>query len=89
MLIITKNHLLIEVVFCYSSLHGRGGRNRTHARGFGDRCTATIRRPHQEATNLYLFLGLFVFSVLLAPFAEFGNDDAVLVKLFVLAGVIV
>ncbi len=24
---------------------GTGGRNRTHAKGFGDPCTTTIRRP--------------------------------------------
>ncbi len=29
----------------WSEFFGRGGRNRTHASGFGDRCTTIIRRP--------------------------------------------
>ena len=35
------------------ALAGRGGRNRTYADGFGDRCTTIIRRPH----GLCLFSG--------------------------------
>ena len=35
------------------SLYGRGGRNRTYANGFGDRCTATIRHPRNMNANCF------------------------------------
>lgn len=38
-----KNELIEEFVF---EANGRGGKNRTHTSGFGDRCTTTIRHPY-------------------------------------------
>ena len=45
---------------------GRGGRNRTHAKGFGDPCTTTILLPLRET-----LFGLFVMSVFFTVTAIF------------------
>lgn len=52
-----------------------GGRNRTHAKGFGDPCTTTIRRP--QILNYYPYNGtrLIIYIKLI-----FGNSLAFLQK---------
>ncbi len=70
--------------------HGRGGRNRTLANGFGDRCTTTIRHPHKNpACAGSCLLRFFMHGVLLAVLAVFLHFQTILQCLFILAGKVV
>ena len=71
----------------------RGGRNRTHAKGFGDLCTTIILRPyHIRAPPSEALVGLFCFfmhGMLFAELTKFCQLQAVLQRLFVLGSEII
>ena len=74
------------MIFC------RGCRNRTHANGFGDHSTTTIRTPHlKEATfeRRPFLLCFLVHDVLPAMTAKFIHLQAVLQKFFIFSAEVI